>query len=270
LQPDAAFYNNLAGVYRAKGQPDAVEAALRKAIELKPDLAETHFNLATMLQSQAKLEQALVEFRRFEQLISQNPRLRSAYAHYIRQCERFLELDRKLRAIDNGEMQPADAAGRVELARLCQECKQRFAASTRFFEEAFAAEPALADDHQKEHRYNAACAAAMAGCGQGKDAGALGDKERTRLRQQALRWLRDDLKAWQEKLNRDPGKVRTVVVRTLQRWLVDTDFATVRSPEGLARLPETEQQTWQAFWVEVQRLLDQAQATPPAATQRKP
>ena len=47
-------------------------------------------------------------------------------------------------------------------------------AAARFYEEAFAAQPKLADDLGAAHRYNAACAAALAGCGQSKDAGKPG------------------------------------------------------------------------------------------------
>ena len=42
-------------------------------------------------------------------------------------------------------------------------------------------------------RYNAACAAALAGSGRGHDTGKLKDDELARLRKQALDWLRADL-----------------------------------------------------------------------------
>src|SRR5437763_2953473 len=49
--------------------------------------------------------------------------------------------------------------------------------------------PALAADPRTSVHYNAACAAALAGCGQGKDADQSDEKERGRLRRQALDWL---------------------------------------------------------------------------------
>jgi hypothetical protein len=42
----------------------------------------------------------------------------------------------------------------------------------------------------QQYRYNAACCAALAAGGQGKDADKLDDKERARLREQACDWLR--------------------------------------------------------------------------------
>ncbi len=56
-------------------------------------------------------------------------------------------------------------------------------------------------------RYNAACAAALAGGGQGQDAGRLSDQERAGLRKQALDCLRADLRAWQRLL--EQGRRRT-------------------------------------------------------------
>jgi hypothetical protein len=57
-----------------------------------------------------------------------------------------------------------------------QEHKQLYAAAARFYAEALEAEPRLARDPSNGHHYNAACAATLAGCGQGKDAEPLDDK----------------------------------------------------------------------------------------------
>jgi hypothetical protein len=70
---------------------------------------------------------------------------------------------------------------------------KRYAASARLYADAFAAEPKLAADLNAEHLYNAACSAALAAAGQGEDAAKLDDKEKARLRKQALAWLRADL-----------------------------------------------------------------------------
>src|SRR5206468_10853885 len=58
--------------------------------------------------------------------------------------------------------------------------------------------PALADDLKSWNRYNAACSAALAGCGQGNDVSGLDEKALARLRQQAMVWLRADLAAWEK------------------------------------------------------------------------
>ena len=46
---------------------------------------------------------------------------------------------------------------------MCYDTKHH-AAAARFWAEALAADPKLGDDRQAGHRYNAACAAALAGC----------------------------------------------------------------------------------------------------------
>jgi hypothetical protein len=147
-------------------------------------------------------------------------------------------------------------------------------AAVRFYAEAFTAQPKLAENAQSVHRYNAACAAALSGCGVGEDAEKLDDQERTRLRRQALDWLRADLEAWGRFLDKeaDNAQSKANVIRMLQHWLMDPDFAGVRGPEALARLPEAERQTWHKLWGDVRNLLTQAQdpaaqrlPSPPAA-----
>ena len=127
------------------------------------------------------------------------------------------------------------------------------------------ADAKLADDLNAQHRYNAAGAAALAGCGQGEGADKLDEKERTRLRQQALDWLHADLKAYRQLMDKAAGKVRGAVAQRLQHWLQDNDFAGVRGPEALARLSEAERQGWQKLWQEVEALRKRAARRPPDA-----
>jgi hypothetical protein len=41
----------------------------------------------------------------------------------------------------------------------------------------------------------------------------------------------------------------------LRHWLEDTDFAGVRGPEALAKLPEMEREPWQKLWDDVAKTL---------------
>jgi serine/threonine-protein kinase len=178
----------------------------------------------------------------------------------VRQCERLVELDAKLPRVLKGEAQPADAAERLELAQMCQlPGKSLNAAAVRFYTDVFAAEPKVADDLGAAHRYKAACAAALAGVGQGRDASDLGEKGRARLRQQALDWLRADLAACGRVLGNGPEDARPLALRCLQHCLADSDFAGVRDPEALARLPERERKAWQQLWGDVRNSLTRAQ-----------
>jgi serine/threonine-protein kinase len=264
-------YNRL-GVILAhqKELPEAVEA-FHKAIELKPDFAEAHCDLGHVLTEQGLFADALAELKRGHELGSRILGWHHPSAQWVRAAERRVELDAKLPAILIGEEEPADTAERLGLAQLCQmPCKKRFAAAQRFYSEAFAAEPKLADDLNAQHRYNAACAAALAGCGQGVNADKLDEKERARLRQQALDWLRADLKAYRQAMERAADKVSGALAQRLQHWLQDNDFAGVRGPDALAKLPEAEREEWQKLWQEVEALRQRAAKPPAEANPARP
>src|SRR5262249_6995257 len=142
-----------------------------------------------------------------------------------------------------GKVQPADQREWLGFLEVCY-FQERYAAFAKLAAAAFAADARLAEDLNAGHRYHAACVAALARCGQGKDADKLHARERARLRGQALGWLRDDLKAWGRLLDKEPDKARAAdrVTKKLQHWLAATDFSGVRGPEALARLPEAERQ----------------------------
>jgi hypothetical protein len=140
----------------------------------------------------------------------------------------------------------------------------------RFFHEAFAAEPKLTCDPLSFHRYNAPCAAALAGCGQGKDADKLDSQERARLRQQALDWLRDELKACRQMLRMFQDEAGPTIARRMQYWLQDTDFAGVRGADALAGLPKAERQEWEKLWQEVEALRQRAAERPATARSTDP
>jgi serine/threonine-protein kinase len=172
----------------------------------------------------------------------------------------LLALDEKLTAILKGDAQPADDAERLALARLCQRYKQLHAASARFYTDAFAAQPKLADNPRTRPRYDAACSAALAAAGTGKDADKLDAKERTRLRKQALDWLRADLAMWGKLLEEATPQQRAAVHKTLAHWKRDPDLAPIRDKEALAKLPKAEREAWQKLWADVDALRQRAQS----------
>jgi tetratricopeptide (TPR) repeat protein len=261
LKPDyAEAHYNLGRALQTKGQVDEAIAAYREAIHLKPDYAEAHCNLGYLLRRQGRFVEALKALRHGHELGSQRPDWRYASAQWVKQCERLVALDDKLPDVLSGKVQPADTAERLALAQLCQEHKKRYAAAARFYTETFAAEPKLSGDQPSDLRYDAACAAALAGCGQGEDAKSLGDKERARLRRQALDWLQADLAAWRRLLEKEPAKAGPAVMQQMQHWQNDADFAGVRGVEALARLPAAERPDWQKLWQEVEELRQRAAA----------
>jgi serine/threonine-protein kinase len=157
-----------------------------------------------------------------------------------------------------GKYEPRDSTERLALLGVCR-FKNRTRASARLYAEAFAGDPTLADDPHLAHRYNAACAAAQAGCGRGTDAAGVPEKERARWRNQAREWLRAELAAWVRVFDADPKAARVVVHKALTRWRNDPDLACVRDPGELDKLATDERQEYRALWAEVAAVLARAE-----------
>ncbi|HYT92556.1 MAG TPA: hypothetical protein VEL76_27820, partial [Gemmataceae bacterium] len=132
--------------------------------------------------------------------------------------------------------------------------RRLYAAATPLAADAFAAESKLADDLTKQHRYNAACSAALAAAGQAAEAKNLPDKVTVVLRRQSLQWLRADLLRYSELAEHHDPKVQELVRHRLAHWQTDADLASVRAPDALARLPAAERDTWRQLWSEVEAL----------------
>ncbi len=157
-----------------------------------------------------------------------------------------------LRDLLAGRVQPANNRERLRLITLCKR-QHRYVAASRFYNDAFAAEPSLADDVTAGHRYDAACCDLGAAAGHGIDADKLDDHERTRLRQEAIGWLRADLDAWRQQLDNTTEYYSTL--GTLRRWQKDADLAGIRDKDAMAKLPAEQRQACQQLWTGVDALL---------------
>jgi serine/threonine-protein kinase len=261
LKKDFAYGHYILGVKLVrKGRREEAIAEYREVIRLQNDFAEAYCNLGQMLELKGEIVEALIYRRRGHELGSKKPGWRYPSEQWVRRCERMAEVDAKLPAILSGQKQPADTAERLLLASMCQQpYKQLHAAAARYYTEAFAAKPQLADDMKAEYRFSAACAAALAGCGRGKDVDKLDGNELARLRQQALDWLRADLKAYRQALDKSANKAGPDIAQRLKDWLQNNDLAGVRGPEALAKLPEAERQAWSELWTEVANTQAKAQ-----------
>jgi serine/threonine-protein kinase len=262
LKPDYAdAHYNLGNALKATKALDEAITAFRKAIELKKDYAEAHCNLGHALREKGQLAEAVEALRRGDELGSKRPGWHYPSKVWLRTAERMAELDPKLPAILAGEVQPANDADRLILADLCRQPFKRFyVASARFSQELFTGRPELTENPASNLRYNAACAAALAGCGQGHDAGKLDDKERARWRAQARDWLSADLAAWTKLAGE--AKEHARIRQTLQHWQTDTDLASLRDQKELAKLPSSEQEECKKLWTQVSALLRRVQEKP--------
>jgi hypothetical protein len=159
-------------------------------------------------------------------------------------------------------------------------------ASVRLFAEALQADPNLGAERRAQHRYNAACLAALVATGPETtpslpspiSAGAktknsspsrqriqvggadmpLTDAERAKLRNQARAWLEAELTTWSKLLGTADGEQRRAIATTLKNWQRDTDLAGVRAEAALAKLPEKERNEWRSLWANVNALLKKA------------
>jgi eukaryotic-like serine/threonine-protein kinase len=255
LNPKHAMaHYDLGNVLVGKAQVDEAIAWYKKAIALDPKHAEAHCNLGQAFRTQGRFAEALAAVQRGHELGTKRPGWPYPSAEWVRQAENMAAMESKLPAFRRGEFQPKDATERLGLAGVCQ-AKKLHSAAMQLYAEAFAADAKLADDLKAGHRYDAACFAARAAAGQVENPAKLDDKERTRLRQQALDWLRADLALRRKQLETGKPADRAVVHQALRHWQKDTDLAGIRDVAVLAKLPAEECAACERLWADVAALV---------------
>jgi serine/threonine-protein kinase len=259
LQPDfARAYVNLGVALLTQGKTSEAEAVYRRAIDLQPRLAEAYLHLGTILMLQTKFPDAAAALEKATDLLPEGSPLHQQARQRLQQCQRLATLDARLPTILKGAEKLADADEQIEFARLCVH-KKLHAAAARFFDEAFAMKPELAAEPSTGHRYDAACAAALVGCGRAGDGAELSDAERAHWRGQARQWLRADLDAWAKKLESGLAADRAKVRQTLTWWRQDSDLAVLRDPGDLNKLPTDDRKEFAALWADVSAVIARAE-----------
>jgi tetratricopeptide (TPR) repeat protein len=248
---------NLGNALAARGQLDEAVTAYRRAIRLDPGYAEAHCNLGSALQQQGRFTEARDAYQRGHQLGMKRPRWPYPSARWLRQAERLVELDAQLPQVLTGRARPQAAQDWVEFAALCYR-KRLFAGSARLYRAAFSTRPPPPQTFLLGHRYNAACAAALAGQGQGQDAAPLGAAQRGRWRQQAREWLRAELAHWSQQLEAGGSQAAAQVQQQLRHWQRDPDLAGLRDAAWIVNLPAEELRACRQLWADVQGLLQRA------------
>jgi tetratricopeptide (TPR) repeat protein len=254
-------HNNLAWLLHQHGDLDGAIAEYRAAVAVAPRARAyvAHANLGGALQAKGDLDGAIAEYQAWGELNPQSDKARVCLAR----ARQMRELLPRLGGVLARKDRPKNAAESLALALLCYEPFQgRNAAAARLFAEAFAADPEVAEDVKADTRYTAACAAALAGCGVGKDAAGQDERARALLRGQALAWLRADLAARRRLL--DSKETRTTAAARLSQWLGDPDFAGVRPGPRRIALPAEERAAWEALWADVRASLTDGRKPAPA------
>jgi Flp pilus assembly protein TadD len=253
-EPGNAFAHDSLGMALFEmGQIDDAMASYREAVRLAPGFVPAQGHLGRALLARGELAAALESFRQANHPGSAETSRGFPSAAMEREGERMVALDARLPALLRGEDKPADAAECAEFARLCH-IKHLYATSARLWSEAFAARPELADRMRAGNRFNAACSAAMAGCGSGKDDPPPDAAARQRWRRQALDWLKADLAVYAKRLESGTPQERAGLPRRLALWWFETDLAGLRDEAALGRLAGPERQAWEALWSEVEAL----------------
>jgi tetratricopeptide (TPR) repeat protein/tRNA A-37 threonylcarbamoyl transferase component Bud32 len=254
---NALAFHNLGNALYLQQDLGGAERAYRRALKINPRFAMAHINLGLCFHTQARFAQALASLEKGHKFLPPSDTRFAQLRQIIRRCRRLAQLEDKLPAVLSGQEQLQSAPEQLEYARLCA-LKRLSVAAARFCERAFAADPKLAEDLQTGDRYNAALCAALAGCGQGKDADKLDDQLKGRWRKQALTWLRADLDLLGKQLGEETPQIRATVQRMLRHWQQDPDLAGLRDPKALAKLSEAERKNWNKLWADVAALVKKA------------
>ena len=257
-------HNNLGLTPRDAGRLNEAIDHFERVIRMDPGTdagldARAAAALGQALLALGRFHEAEAATRRCLDRLPRDDALRANVETQLRRCRRFLALRDRLPAVLRGKDTPRDAAESLEFAELCG-MQGRFAAAARLYADAFAASPPPPDDPGTTHRYTAACAAALAGCGRGEDGATLGEADRARWRGQAREWLRADLAGWARTLESGPESDRLLVRRRLAHLWADPDLAVLFDHDALDRLPPAERQECRTLWGEVDALIRRAQA----------
>ena len=262
-KPDWAFayflFAQSLAAYR-QGRPDRAIGLLQAEASLVPGpnprlvLAMAQHSQGQKNEARHTLAAAVVAF---DWRAVQADNARTWMSHVLRrEAERLLLPN--LPAFMDGKYQPQDDDERLALLGACQ-FANRTGAMARLYADAFAAAPSLADDLAAGYRYNAARAAALAGCGQGAGATNLGEKERTRWRQRSCQWLQADLAARTRAIDTGSPDTGGAHRMALKRCQTEPDLAGVREPSELDKLPADERKKFAALWVQVAAVINRGQ-----------
>jgi WD40 repeat protein/serine/threonine protein kinase/tetratricopeptide (TPR) repeat protein len=251
IDPDYAdAHANLAWVLQRKGKWNEGMAEGRKAIELNPRAGWYHNNLGWGLEHQGKLEEALAEYRRALELPSDGGKAITN----LRNLEPLVARIPRLEAVAKGEARPDDSAECIALAQLAKKMR-RWLLAIRLYDEAYAANPAVAIARGTTSRYSVSCYTVLAAISQEDGAETLDDKERAALRKQALAWLRDDLNYRAQRAATGTSGDRISVEWELNHWKEDPDLITIRDAAAVAKLPADEREVSRKLWADVEDLL---------------
>jgi eukaryotic-like serine/threonine-protein kinase len=252
--------DSLASMLAENGRMDEAILRFQTAIKSDPTYARAYAAMGEALLLQGRLNEAQTAIGRCVELFPEDDPAHAAAVRHLQRCKAIIALDGRLAGVLQGKDKPASVGECLQFAQVCR-IRKRYTAAARLAAEAFSRAPALAADLRIHHRYNAACAAALAGCGLGADALERSDAERTEWRKQAREWLQADLALWTKKFDTCTAVDRLLVHKSMRHWQVDPDLAALRDPSALDKLSAAERTQWLALWNDVTAVLGRAEGT---------
>lgn len=249
--------NSLAMLDIDTGHPDRASELLRQAIEwqkkalainprgsYREDLEVHYQNLHRVARetSDSKLE-AEAELRLAE--------VRASYLHDFDS-----EAEERLKAIARGAT-PRNMEERLSIALRAYGTRQ-FALAARLWGQAVEADPVPTTGRLVGHKYNAACAAALAASGEGSDS-PTDEGEKRQLTRRAIGWLERDLAEWIQWFKGANEGRRQQLAATMAHWQEDPDLEWLRDPMTIARLPGVERMKAEKIWKDVASLKARAE-----------
>jgi hypothetical protein len=201
--------------------------------------------------------EALAALRRGHELGSAKSGWGLPSEKWVRETERLVRLEERLPDLLENGTQVKQFEEALALAKMCLLHKKLYAAAAGFYADAFDSADAPEPVPPKDV-YDAARAAALAGRRMGADAASLGKGKCSRLREQALDWLRANLAVLKQVVEDGTGELVTAAREALARPLEDPDLLGVRHPWSLLRLPADERKAWQKLWADTEALLNAA------------
>jgi len=231
--------------------PEAI-ADFEQAIALKPDFVQAHYNLGNALRARGEFDRAAAAYQKALEFHPGYARAHLRLAHTRYQQGRPAEAITDYRSAFT--IKAVYAIEDDLLGELRQEFKHRQAEAARYYTDDPDVLNPLPPNGRRERLFPV-CAAVLAGCGQGEDAGRFNEQQRADFRQQALSWLRAYLQQLAGEVKTGDLEAGLRAREELRRWRLDPHLAGVRDPAGLDALPEAERQAWRKLWHEVDELL---------------
>jgi tetratricopeptide (TPR) repeat protein len=260
---DGLPHEHQAFVLGLKGDLAGAIREYRTALELNPHSAPAYAGLAKDLVDKGQLAEATAVLKdalapgRIPDTNKQKRLLQVQLNEYVA----WVKLADRLEHVLLGEDRILGPEDQIALGRICLFFKHLYVNAGVFYAEAFGARPELANDVRNNNRFDAACAAALAGTGQGDDVAALQERDKQVWRERARHWLEEDLAQWNKLAASDNPDDRAMTRAAMFRWKQERYLVGIRNKDALQKLPEGERDVLQKLWDDVDVVLKRAGAT---------